>query len=159
MTLFICRLLALVLAALSLGPSFAHVLEAPPRLLVWSAELWREATVFNGQYRLFGLIGGPIDILAVAATAVLAWLVRDDRPGFWFALGAALLFAAGLAVWLSVVSPANGVLAGWKPGPLPADFESVRRQWETGHMIIAALKAVGFVALVLSVLSSRQPGA
>ena len=35
--------LALLLAALSLGASYAHVLEAPPRLNDWPPELWREA--------------------------------------------------------------------------------------------------------------------
>jgi hypothetical protein len=152
MTLMLWRLAALVLAALSLGPSFAHVLEAPPRLLKWSPELWREATVFNGQFQLFGKLGGPLDGGVVAATAVLAFLVRDQRPGFWFALAAAVLFAASLAAWLSIVAPANAVLATWKPGPIPPDFEAVRNRWETGHMVIAALKVVGFVALTLSVL-------
>jgi hypothetical protein len=157
MTLLLCRLAVLLVTALSLGPSFAHVLEAPPRLAVWSGELWREATVFNGQYRLFGLIGGPLDILAAVLTILLAWLVRDDRPGFWFALAGAVLFAASLATWLAVVSPANGVMAGWRPGPLPADFDAVRWRWETGHMAIAALKLAGFAALILSVLLTRRP--
>ena len=62
--------LAAAVAALSLGPSFAHMLESGPRLYVWSPELWREATVFNQQFML-----------------------RGDGPAFGFALGATVLFA------------------------------------------------------------------
>ena len=62
MRLLYRSLFVLTLAALSLGPSFAHVLEAPPRLTIWSPELWREATVFNGQFQLFATIGGPLRI-------------------------------------------------------------------------------------------------
>jgi hypothetical protein len=91
-------LLALTVAALSLGPSFAHVLEAPPRLSVWPPELWREATVFNGQFQLFAMIGGPLDIGAIITTAVLAYLLRHDRSGFRFALAGSVLFALALFV-------------------------------------------------------------
>ena len=41
---------AIALVVMSLGPSFAHMLEAQPRLFVWSPELWRDATVFNAQF-------------------------------------------------------------------------------------------------------------
>ena len=43
--LLACGMIAAVIAALSLGPSFAHVLEAGPRLSVWPPQLWRETTV------------------------------------------------------------------------------------------------------------------
>ncbi|RVD46830.1 DUF1772 domain-containing protein, partial [Mesorhizobium sp. M8A.F.Ca.ET.023.02.2.1] len=54
--------LTATIAALSLGPSFAHVLESVPRLIRWSPALWREATVFNGQFLLFAIIGAPLDV-------------------------------------------------------------------------------------------------
>lgn len=154
MRLTVWKCLTLVIAALSLGPSFAHLLEAPPRLSVWPPELWREATVFNGQYQLFGLLGGPLDGGAILVAAVLAYAMRRDRPGFWFALVGTLLFLASLAVWLSAVAPVNAVLATWQPGPIPDDFFTLRNRWELGHIVIATLKLVGFTALVLSVLTS-----
>jgi hypothetical protein len=148
----ILSLLVLTLAALSLGPSFAHVLEAPPRLTVWSPELWREATVFNGQYQLFATIGGPLDVAAILATALLAYVLRRERPGFRLALASCLLFALSLAVWFAWVAPANGVLATWTPGPIPDDFGAVRTRWETGHMAVAGLKLVGFMATALAII-------
>lgn len=100
MPLFIVNMAALVLAALSLGPSFAHVLEAPPRLNTWSPELWREATVFNGQFQLFAWIGGPLDVAALLASALLVYLLAADRPALWFALAGACLLAGALLAWV-----------------------------------------------------------
>ncbi|PAP99063.1 DUF1772 domain-containing protein [Mesorhizobium mediterraneum] len=144
-------ILAAVVAALSLGPSFAHVLESAPRLK-WPPSLWRETTVFNAQFQLFAVIGAPLDVAAIACPALLAWMLRNDRPAFWFALAAAVLFAMSLATWSALVKPANDVLATWAPGPIPENFEAIRRRWETGHMIVAGFKAVGFVSLVVALL-------
>lgn len=138
---------ALLIAALSLGASYAHLLEAPPRLHDWPPELWREATVFHGQYAYFAIIGAPVDVAAIVLLTVLAWLARFERPTFWFAVIGAGLFLAGLLAWAAIVAPANAVLATWRPGPIPADFEAVRIRWEVGHMIVAALKLGGFLSL------------
>ena len=76
--LFLWSLLAAVVAALSLGPSFAHVLEAAPRLTVWPPELWRETTVFNRQFEFFAIVGAPLDVGVIIVLAVLTWLRRAD---------------------------------------------------------------------------------
>jgi hypothetical protein len=152
----VCSVAALVLSALSLGPSFAHVLEAPPRLMVWSPELWRDATVFNGQFRLFALVGAPINLGAILAAAVLAGLLPKERKPFRWALAGAILLALGLVVWFGWVAPANSVLATWVPGPIPDDFNAVRHRWETGHMAVAALKLTGFIAIALSVVRTSR---
>ncbi|MER8828791.1 DUF1772 domain-containing protein [Mesorhizobium sp. M0938] len=148
-------ILAAVVAALSLGPSFAHVLESVPRLK-WPPSLWREATVFNAQFQLFAVIGAPLDVAAIGCPGLLAWMLRNDRPAFWFALAAAVLFAAALAMWSALVKPANDVLATWVPGPIPENFEAIRLRWETGHMIVAGFKAVGFVLLVVALLCIKR---
>lgn len=146
----IWSLATLTLAALSLGPSFAHVLEAPPRLFDWPPDLWREATVFHGQFALFALVGGPLDLAAIGATAVLAFLLRHDRARRVPALAGFLLFGLGLAVWFGWVGPANTVLATWQPGPVPENFATIRDRWETGHMAVAAIKLIGFLATALA---------
>jgi ABC-type xylose transport system permease subunit len=146
----------LTLAALSLGPSFAHVLEAPPRLAIWPPELWREATVFHGQFQLFAIIGGPLDVGAILGTALLAYALRHERPSFQLALAGCLLFASSLGVWFAWVAPANSVLATWAPGPIPEDFHAIRNRWETGHMAVAGLKLLGFLATALAVTSVRK---
>ena len=143
-----------MLTALSLGMSFAHVLEMPPRLR-WTPELWMATTNFGGLYWLFGRVGGVIDVGAVAAASVLAYALRRNhrnRPAFRCALSGALLFAAGLGLWAAVVAPANAVMAGWVPATLPVDFAAVRARWEGGHAAVAVAKLAGFASLVLGLL-------
>jgi hypothetical protein len=151
-------ILTLILAALSLAPSFAHLLEAPPRLRIWPQSLWIETTVMHGQFTLFRNIGGPLDILAIVAAAVLAWLTRDTGAWKWAAAGA-LFLALALAVWFLRVAPANTTLAAWAQGAPPVNFEAVRNRWEGGHMIAAALKAVGLVLIALAVVPVTRPPA
>jgi hypothetical protein len=150
MRLVITKAIALVIAALSVAPSFAHALESYPRLMIWAPELWRDATVFNAQFLLFAVIGAPIDMLAILVPAGLALMLRGKRPQFALALAATLTFALGLIIWFTVVATANSVLATWTPGPIASDFAAVRRQWEFGHLSIAGVKLVGFTLLALA---------
>ncbi len=155
-SLFLWAVLTATVAALSLGPSFAHVLESAPRLTQWSPELWRETTVFNSQFRLFAAVGAPLDILAIAFPAVLALILHNNRLAFRCAIAAAFLYAIALAAWFVLVAPANGVLSTWTPGPIAANFEAIRLRWEVGHMVVAALKLAGFIALACALLSIRR---
>jgi hypothetical protein len=150
-TLFWAWLTGLV-AALSFGPSFAHVLEAWPRLRIWSPDLWREATVFNGQFALFLYVGAPLDMLAIVLPALLAFLARQNGTAALAAAAGAALYALALLLWFALVSPANHVLATWMPGPIPADFEAVRWRWETGHMAVASAKLIGLALVLLSLI-------
>ena len=45
------------------------------------------------------------------------------------------------------VASANHMLATWTPGPVPADFDALRRQWEFGRLTIAGVKLIGFTLL------------
>ena len=154
MSVYLASIVSLVLAALSLGPSYAHVLESLPRLTVWSRELWRDATVFHRQFEWFARIGAPVDVAAIVAAFVLAYLLYDQRATFWLVVAGAAFLAAGLAAWLALVAPANAVLATWRPGSIPSNFDVIRRRWEIGHMVVAALKLCGLVFLCMAVASS-----
>jgi hypothetical protein len=154
--LFLWSLLSAVVAALSLSPSFAHVLEAAPRMTVWPPELWRETTVFNAQFEYFAVIGAPLDVGAIVVPAILAFLLRKQKRAFRLALAGALLYAAALATWFLWVAPANAVLATWTRGPVPADFAAIRDRWETGHMAVTVWKTIGFVSLAGGLLSIRR---
>jgi len=155
--ILVWSLIAVTVMALSLGLSFAHLMEAPPRFLDWPGELWREATVFHGQYRLFGILGGPIDVSAILLGFVVTYIIgRSDRPAFTLAFAASAVYLIGLVIWLAVVAPANAELATWTPGPLPENFETIRLRWETGHIIIACVKFIGFLLIVSAILSMRR---
>jgi hypothetical protein len=144
---------AILLAALSFAPSYAHVLEAPPRLLEWPPELWREATVFRGQFALFATVGAPVEIAAILACGTLCVVLRGQRPAFRLAAAGTFAFVIALVLWFGVVNVANGRLATWRPGPLPADFADVQLRWEAGHITIAAVKAVGLLLIVCAGLA------
>jgi hypothetical protein len=144
---------AILVMALSLGPSFAHLLEAPPRLTAWPPELWREATVFHGQFAYFAIVGAPLDVGAIALGAIMTVVVRRRRPAFRLAMAGTILFAVSLATWISVVATANAILAQWVPGPIPDDFAAVRHQWEAGHIAISAVKNAGLCCALAAGLS------
>lgn len=145
---------ALILGALSLAPSWAHILEAPPRL-AWPLDLWRETTVFNAQFAWFAIVGGPVDLAAILAVALAALLTRGG-PGYRPILAAAILYGVALAVWAVVVGRANAELAGWTPGPIPGDAAGTRWRWEGGHMAVGLLKLAAFGCLAAGLVGRRQ---
>jgi hypothetical protein len=145
------RFTAILLAALTLGMGFCHLMQLPARM-GWDQYLWVGSTVQGGLYSLFGSIGAVIDVAAVIALALLAYFVREHgRPGFHLALAATILFALALALWWVLVYPVNVELAKWVNGPVPADWTDYRARWEWGHAIISVLELAGFAALVASV--------
>lgn len=149
--LFVIRLSALMLTALTFGLSFAYMLASGPRMH-WAPELWISAMALGGQAALIGLVTMIVDPLAVLATGLLAWLVRRRGPVMIASTAAALLLAAALAWWVAMVQPMNEAMAAWPRGAVPADFGAVRAQWESGHAAAAVLKALAFAALAISIL-------
>jgi hypothetical protein len=147
------RFVAVLLAALTLGMGFCHLLQLPARM-GWDQFMWVGSTVQGGLYSLFGSIGAVIDVLTVIALGLLTYLVREHRrPGVRLALIAALLFATGLMLWWVLVYPVNVELAKWINGPVPADWTAYRSRWEWGHATISLFELFGFAALIASVLA------
>ena len=147
------RFAAIMLAALTLGLSFCHVMQLPARM-AWDQYLWVGSTVQGGLYAMFGTIGAVIDVATVIVLGILAYFVREHgRPGSRLALVAALLFTLALVLWWLLVYPVNVELAKWVNGPVPADWTDYRSRWEWAHALISLLELGGFAALVWSVLA------
>ncbi len=159
MTLKTWRYAALMLSALTMALSFAHLMELPARLR-WDAALWVGSTVDGGLYMMFGTLGAAIVVANLVVLIVLALRLRR-HPGrarrlTW--LATALFILAFLLFWL-VVFPVNGELARWLGGHVPEDWAGWRLRWEMGHAVNAVLQLIGFAALCWSVLEetpSRQ---
>jgi hypothetical protein len=83
MFLYFWCVLSLTLAALLMGTSFAHVLEMPAKLR-YDGPLWLQ--VQHSLYRVYGSIGGAIEVAAIVAAAILAVVLRDWRPALIAAL-------------------------------------------------------------------------
>jgi len=153
------RFVALMLAGFTLAMGLCHLLQLPARM-TWDQYLWVGSTVQGGLYALFGSVGAIIGLVAILVLFILAYFVREHgRPGFNFALAAALLYASAFALWWVLVYPANVELAKWVNGPVPADWTEVRSRWECGHAIISLAELAGFAALIWSVLLDTAPPA
>jgi len=147
------RFVAVMLAALTFGLGFCHLMQLPSRM-GWDQYLWVGSTVQGGLYAAFGSIGAVIFLATVIALGLTAYFVREHgRPGFKLAAAAAALFALALVLWWVLVYPVNVELAKWIDGPVPADWTDYRARWEWGHAIIALVELAGFGALVGSVLA------
>lgn len=145
------RFLTLLLAALGLGPGLAHVLELPPKM-EYDRQMYMAVT--STLYRLFGLVGGPIQVGAFLAAVVLTILVRR-RPAFGATLIGTLGLALSLGLWTALVSPVN---AEWaealrtSPATAAAAYQELRPRWEYGHVAAFAAWLAGFSVLLYSVV-------
>ena len=151
----VSRFVAVMLAALTLGLSFCHLMQLPSRM-GWDQYLWVGSTMQGGLYAMFGSVGAVIFLATVIVLGLLAYFTREHgRPGFRLALAAAILFALALALvlWWGLVYPVNVELAKWVNGPVPADWTDYRERWEWGHAIIAGVELLGFAALIAAVLA------
>jgi hypothetical protein len=153
MPLKVVRYLSLLLVALTLGMTFAHVMEIPGKLRLDGAT-W--LTVQHNLYIAFGVVGAAIEVLAIVLTWILVLMVRRRRPALWWTLAGAICVSAGLADWFLLVAPMNAALNVWTPETLPVDWTRYRDQWETGHAIHAALFGLGFSALVIALLTESR---
>jgi uncharacterized membrane protein len=151
------RLAALTLTGLTLGMSFAHVLEMPAKL-AYPPDLY--VALQNSLYVSFGPpnVGAFVEPGAIVAVVILAYLVRRRRTGFWLTAVAALcLLLAFPVVFFLFTDPANSVFHAARPASVPADFARYRDQWEYSHAARFVLHLAGFMLLALSVL--RRPRA
>lgn len=154
------QLACLVFAALAMGMHLAHALEFHPKLQ-WGPELY--LPVQTSLYRWFGIIGPILEITALLAVGALMVLTRREPAGFPYAATSFSMLVLGLAVWLTVVMPANGGIDAWALNRTPpADWERLRWQWQSGQAGIFLLHLIGFCALALGMLrgaaAPRQPG-
>lgn len=143
------RLLTILLTALSLGPALGHLLELPAKM-TYDGALWLK--VSQTLYATFGTVGAAFEVGAVAATVVLAFVVRKRRLSFGWTVSAAICVAASHAAFWIWLAPVNAIIAGLTPESLPADWTGLRDQWEYTHAARAALQIVGVASLTYSIL-------
>jgi hypothetical protein len=91
-------IVAVVLAALTMGLAFAHTLELPQKV-AYDAATWTQ--VQHSLYRYFAVVGGPLEVATVIAVVVFAVRARGRRGGRLAVVGAAL-FVLALGWWFAV---------------------------------------------------------
>jgi hypothetical protein len=143
------QFVAIVLTALALVPGGAHFFALPNKIWLGQAAYFTTQGIYAG-WALFGvaLFG------AVAANAVLAILVREQRGPMLLAAFAALAIAATLAIFFTWTFPANQATANWTTQP--NNWETLRTQWEYSHAVNAIITFLAFCAVTLSALLTRD---
>ena len=134
------RFIALVITALSLTMTAAHVLEMPQKLS-YSVELY--TAVNSTMYPYFAIFGAISEIGAIVAVGALAWRARHQPSAHWTA-AAAIAVALALLSWLVLVQPVNSAVAQG------ASWGDLRLRWEIGHVVGFAFSLTGFVALAVA---------
>src|ERR1043165_2565165 len=134
------RFLALVVTALALSMTTAHVLEMP-RKLSYSIELF--TAVNSTMYLYFAIFGAIFEIGAIAAVSSLAWRVRD-QPSAHATLAATIAVTLALVSWVILVYPVNNAVAHG------ASWGDLRMRWEIGHLVGFVFSLPGFVALAIA---------
>ncbi|HEX3476779.1 MAG TPA: hypothetical protein VHT91_17260 [Kofleriaceae bacterium] len=134
------RFIALLITALSLAMTSAHVLEMP-RKLSYSIELY--TAVNSTMYLYFAIFGAIFEVGAIIAIGTLAWRARHQPPARW-TLTAAIAATLSLVSWLILVQPVNRAIAHG------ASWSDLRLRWEIGHFVGFVFSLAGFVALAIA---------
>ncbi len=140
-------LITLLFAALGLVMGGSHVLELPVHM-DYDPRFYMQVT--STLYRYFGLVGGPIQVLALILSAVLTWQVRG-RFAYRSTLLGTLCLALSLLLWFMLVQPVNMAwLEALRSGPTGAveSYAQLRSRWEYGHVAAFAAWLGGFTLLL-----------
>jgi hypothetical protein len=137
------------LAALSLGASFAHVIELRNKLALSAEDYHTVQQIYRG----FGPVAGVLEPATMVAVAHVGLLARGQRAAPYLGAAAGLL-ALSVATWATVVKPMNREMAGWSRG-IPSTWRKTRARWEWGHVAVFCLKLGAFGLLVAGASALR----
>jgi hypothetical protein len=146
--------IAITLVALTMGTSFAHVLEWPAKLHYIGEFYLRLQT---SLYAYWGppSITGFVEPAAVLSVLFLVVVCRRRPVILRLTLAAVIcLLLAFPVVFFWRVAPANATFFhAAHTGILPSNWNAWRMRWETGHAIRFLLHLIAFVLLALSLTS------
>jgi hypothetical protein len=150
------HVVTLVLVALVLGTSFAHVLQ-------WPAKLQYDGPLYTRLQNTLYVRWGPPSLTgfaepaAIVAVLVLAALLRHDRPAFMLVAAGVLLLAFPVIFYWRV-EPANTAFrAAGLAGTVPKEWAAWRTRWETGHALRFVLHLLAFVLLASAATQVQSP--
>ena len=150
------RFVTLLLAALGMTMGMAHLLEMPPKMR-YDGALY--ATVNSTLYPLFAIVGGPIQVAAILAAAVLAYRTRGSGPAYRWAVGGTLGLLFSFLLWAVLVAPVNAEwarVAASDPAGVPAAYLALRDRWEFGHVAAFGVWLAGFCFLLRAAMGGGE---
>jgi hypothetical protein len=131
MGLKLVQFLALILTALALVPSGAHLFELPNKIGLTQEQYFTVQAIYRG-WALFGIVLIP----AAAANLLLAIVARRERKPFWLALTAGLCLAGTLAIFFAWILSSQ-------PGHRQLDPRSGELDGTAGALGICARRQCG----------------
>jgi hypothetical protein len=138
--------LSVLLTAIAIGSSFAHLLELP-RKIHMPAEQY---LMVQQLYRGWALLGLAV-VGALVTTIAMAIQLHDRRPPmFQLASAAAACIGASLILFFVFTFPANRRTENWTK--LPGDWQQLRSRWEYSHAVSAGLYLLALALLTLALL-------
>lgn len=143
------QFLAIVLTALVLVPSGAHLFELPNKIYLAETDYFIVQNIYRG-WSLFGIAL----ILALAATLALTMSLRGQGAAAALALTGFVCLAVTLAIFFIFTFPANEATDNWTT--VPSDWRELRWRWEISHAVNAVIVFVGLCAVTLAVLTARR---
>jgi hypothetical protein len=145
----IVQFLALVLTALALVPSGAHLFALPNKISLGAEQYFIAQSIYRG-WSLFGIVLFG----ALIANLALALLLRGRGAPFALALFGFFSIALALVIFFICTYPANQATNNWTM--IPNDWEQLRRQWEYSHAADAVVTFAAFCSVALSSLMTRE---
>jgi hypothetical protein len=160
------QILTVLLVAVALASTLAHVMELPGKLRLSKESYLAVQSIY---YPGFTIAGGIGEFGGIIATFVLTMLTPAGTAQFWLTLGALLALLAMHAVYWALTHPVNnfwlkdvqlqGFSAGFFSFGLPKhgsearalDWTVLRDRWEYSHVLRAGLALLGFILLVTAV--------
>jgi lipopolysaccharide export LptBFGC system permease protein LptF len=149
MALKLVQFLAVILTALALVPSGAHLFSLINKVGLAAEQYYIVQGIYRG-WSLFAFVLIP----AIFANLALAIAHRGHRQSFRMALVGFGCLAATLVIFFIWTYPANQATDNWTT--IPANWATLRSQWEYSHAANAVLGFIALCAATLSVLTYRE---
>jgi hypothetical protein len=146
----ILQFVVVMLLALALVPVGAHLLALPNKIDLPQDQYFVVQAIYLG----WALPSGVVLIGAIVTSLALTVLQRGQGPAFWLSLVAFVAIAATLVVFFTWTQPANAATVNWTVAP--ADWNTLRTQWEYSHAVNAVLTFVALCAALASTLVTRS---
>jgi hypothetical protein len=140
---------SIILIALAMSPTWAHLLEMPAKLSLSRTDYFIVQQIYRG-WAWFGVV----IFLALASTIALALRARPDGALTRAAIASAVCIVLALVVFFSFTFPANQATENWTA--TPDNWSTLRRQWEYAHAGEALLYFAALAVLVVAAASRRS---
>lgn len=139
----------MILTGLAVVAPAAHLLELRGKIHMPEDRYFIVQSIYLGWW-----VAGLLLPAAFIADAALAVAVRGEKSAFWLALAAAALIVVNLIIFLIWTQPANAATQNWTVHP--ANWQTLRRQWEYSHAVNAGVTLLAFCLVTLAGLRASD---